>query len=234
MGQSHFEDLVTSAVEQISTVGDAFAANKFDACPKVYDKLSKKWLLVNTGAACSVFLRSFNMDAKLDNSRALKAVNRSYIPTFAKTTVTLNLGPRTYKHEVTIAHIDTPILGWDFLLKFKIDVRWHTCDKCSLFDQKQRTAIPLQIQKVNKDILDLAVITTSLKSWSQQQSASHNQRNSTCPFPSAYQKILNDFPTINKVDFTIMPKHNIVRTIDTKNHPPPCKARVRQIMPNSR
>ena len=70
----------------------------------------------------------------------------------------------------------------------------------------------------------------SFKNWSSKQKELNKPK--VMPIPTAYQKILDEFPTIAKVDFTVQPAHNIVHDIDTGNNKP-CKAKARPLMPNA-
>ena len=52
------------------------------------------------------------------------------------------------------------------------------------------------------------------------------------PIPAEYMSIINNYPDILKVNFTTVPKHNVIHEIPTGNNKP-CRAKVRPLMPNT-
>ena len=201
-----------------------------DVRPTVFDKVSKQWVLVDTGAACSVFPKAYYPHAVKDPTHVLKAVNGEKIATYGKRRVEFNFGGRKYLHDVIIADVDGPVLGWDFLVTFQIDLRWFH-GQCKMHDPNARRPINLRSSRVDPQKLDLAIVNnTSFKNWSNVKNQTSHQKAPT--IPSAYAKLLADYPDIDTVDFTVKPQHNVVHTIDTGQNKP-CKAKARPIMPNS-
>ena len=93
--------------------------NIIDIRPRAYEKTSKKWILVDTGAMVSVWPKADYPDAKKDNKTALEAVNKTKIATYGRIERKLNLSEGNFVHMVYIADVPAPVLGLDFLFKYK-------------------------------------------------------------------------------------------------------------------
>ena len=99
-----------------------------DQCRLFYirDKNTKLQFLVDTGASISLLPRKSEPSAKLALLK-LRAANKSSINTYGKKELILNIGMRRdYLWSFTIADVDVPILGADFLAHFKLGVHMHT------------------------------------------------------------------------------------------------------------
>ena len=94
MAQVEWDSQVAKAVTEI------FAVTAKDVRPTVFDKVSKQWVLVDTGAACSVFPKAYYPHAVKDPTHVLKAVNGEKIATYGKRRVEFNFGGRKYLHDV--------------------------------------------------------------------------------------------------------------------------------------
>lgn len=112
-----------------------------DVRPHLYDPATKKWILVDTGAAVSCWPRQDYEDARLDNSLMLEAVNKARIQTYGTRQKQFKIGRKTYNHQIILADIKTPVLGWDFIKKFKVSLVWfgedmHMVDKKASISKK--------------------------------------------------------------------------------------------------
>lgn len=93
----------------------------------VYDKVTHKRFLVDSGASVSVFPRKFTGLTDADKQDLLLyAANGTKISTFGTRRLVLNLGlRREFPWNFVIADVESPILGADFLERFGVlvDVR---------------------------------------------------------------------------------------------------------------
>ena len=167
MAQSQWEANVVHAIEQIDSQA---ASIKVDIRPKLFDKVSNSWLLIDTGAACSVFPHQWYPESQLDHSKALRAVNGTSIPTFGtKRVEIITKTKNAYLHDVILAKVDMPVLGWDFIQNFQLDIRWSRGRRksCALYDAKAAIkSTPLRLETVNTADLSLALVNTTFKNWS--------------------------------------------------------------------
>ena len=98
-----------------------------DQRPRFIDSNSKLSILLDTGAQVSLWPRKKFDDATYDPSKKLQAVNGTRISTYDTRQITIKHpnATVTFIHEVLLADLEEPILGWDFLLHSKLDIRWQ-------------------------------------------------------------------------------------------------------------
>ena len=93
-----------------------------DASPKtlsVYDRLSGKMFLVDSGADVSV-LPATASQRKIKPSFHMKAANGSNIAAYSKVSVPLKFKNISFTHDFLLADVQSPILGIDFLLNARL------------------------------------------------------------------------------------------------------------------
>ena len=91
--QKAWEEKVTVAALQIAASDDYH-----DFRPKMQDKLSGKFILVDSGAAASCWPVKQFPSAKLDQSVSLQAVNGATLPTYGTQEVTFKIGTHYFTH----------------------------------------------------------------------------------------------------------------------------------------
>ena len=230
VAQTSWDDLVKTACVAAAKVDVPDPALTPDLRPRVYDHNAKMWLLLDTGAAISCYPRSAFPNAKPDPTRLLQAVNGAKVETYGSRQVKIDLGGRTYTHTFVLASITEPILGFDFVLKFKVDLVWQSNKKCHLADKRANREFPLYLQKAHANNVGLSLIT--FKKYSEQQKIINNEEESTDPVPPLYQHLIDAHKGILQVNFAEVPKHNVIHTIDTGTNKP-CRARPRPLMVGS-
>ena len=91
----------------------------------MYDTISKRKFLLDPGATVSVFPASKG-DTVSDTDTALQAANGSQIKTFGERLISLNIGlRRDFIWPFTVACVDYPIIGADFLANYRISMDLH-------------------------------------------------------------------------------------------------------------
>ena len=50
--------------------------------------------------------------------------NKTKIPTYGTRVRQVKLGRKSYSHVFILADIEVPIMGWDFIKRFKLDISW--------------------------------------------------------------------------------------------------------------
>ena len=108
------QDYWNKQVAQAAAVAAA-KDDKQDIRPRVKDLISGRHMLVDTGAACSVFPLSERPDSKIDHCTGLQAINGSNIPTYGQQDIKIRLNKKEFVHKMYVADIQTPILGFDFI-----------------------------------------------------------------------------------------------------------------------
>ena len=201
-----------------------------DRRPKAFDKRSGLKVLIDTGASISCWPKNRVKSAVWDPGKNLIVVNGSQIKTFGTQCIDIQLDHSVFKHEVVIASVDSPVLGFDFMVQHKVDLVWSRDGQCSLKVGNKK--IRLSITHCDVSLLNLARIDQSsddFQKWSQAQNVANKE--APTPIPTAYQSLLNKYPNIDKPCFVGEPKHGVVHEIQTFGSP--CRAKVRPLLPGS-
>lgn len=160
--QIHWEHLLKEACNSVqdyvpsipaSNNGSVAATkgNVTDERPRVYDGISKTWILVDTGAAVSVWPKAWCENVTVDKNRSLLAINGTKIKTYGSRTEGVRFARKGYQMNMIIADISQPVLGWDFLKKFQLDISWTQWGDPILKDKKANIQVPL---KENSDDME--------------------------------------------------------------------------------
>ena len=83
-----------------------------DIRPKIYDAISKSWVLLDSGSCVSC--TSKKPGDKIDPNFNLKSVNGGIIPTYGQEELEIRLGRKSYTIQAIKVDIQQKILGWDF------------------------------------------------------------------------------------------------------------------------
>ena len=200
-----------------------------DFRPKVFDKNTNKLILIDTGAAISV-TPNRNPNAVPDYSKKLHAVNGTSIDTFGTEVVKFRLGERTFTHTMIVALVSSVVLGWDFMVQNRLDLKWTLGGQCTLKPPRGKT-IQLVLGKADPHILSLSEISEP-KSYKHYAQKTNKTESTAHTIPSAYRTLLNKYPDIHKPNFMAKPKHNVQHIIDTGSSQP-CRAKVRPLLDGS-
>ena len=247
---------------QLADVQVGASSSKEDIRPKLYDPSSRRWMLVDTGAAVSVWPRADYPQSNFDPSLALEAVNKTRIPTFGKMDRQVKMGRKAFKQEFILANVSMPVLGWDFIKAYKLSMVWtDDGEHFQLVDKKANIRTNLRVEQVPKGtLLSLAPIKiesistgmpcddeVSVKesqndlempeNFKTFQDWSQRQKQKMNekpePIPAKYQALVDKFPELQKFDFRKMDvKHGVTHNIDTGSSAP-CRAKVRPLLPGS-
>ena len=141
--QETWEEMVSAASMEITGQSNKpHPPNKSDRRPHLFDKKSGKWVLLDSGAMCSLWPKSDFPEAKVDPTRILQAVNGTTLPTYGTKKVTLTTQGRTFEHSFVISETKVPLVGWDFLQLFQLDITWQK-KKCFFMGQKGQQKDPI-------------------------------------------------------------------------------------------
>ena len=141
VAQTQWENLVKTSIAELTAEPSRVHRN-YDLRPYVKDTLTNTWLLVDSGAACTIMPVESCENPVANPFVKLHAVNNTQIDTFGVRKVTYNIGGKQYTHKATVANVKTGILGFDFLAHHKLDIIWVR-NKCFLQGVKGR--VPLKL-----------------------------------------------------------------------------------------
>ena len=205
-------------------------SDKDDLRPRAVDSKGVSYL-VDTGAAVSCYpVSKLGRMPQSDPQMTLTAVNGSTIKTFGKQTFRFKLGTLSFTHTFIVSEISQAVLGWDWIKKFQLDLKWDG-PVCRL--SKGQKSIRLELAPAKQELLGLAAVGedgASFKTWSQVRNTEDEPKPDD--IPQEYETLLQSYPNIDKPDFRATPAHGVQHHIDTGNHPP-CKAKVRKLLPGS-
>ena len=117
--------------------------------------------MLDSGAGCSIWPKDKFPDTVMDPNKHLMAVNGSKIPTYSTPLIKIQTTKNNifYWHKVILAPVQEAILGWDWLIKFKLDLNWSNDGKCFLKDTLKNQTIPLKMDSYHKHSLNLALVS---------------------------------------------------------------------------
>ena len=203
-----FDRQVLKACKTIASTTDLA---DHDFRPRIKDLNTGLYMLIDTGAAVSVFPRTLSKNSTLDVKTGLQAINGTKIPTYGTQSVKIRLDRKTFTHTMVVGQVSCAILGWDFLSKFRLDLIW-TNGECVLFNPKSKSTYKLHLGKVPRDNLNLAPIRDMSFA---QHSAQQKEKPVAKPFPSRYQELLARYPEILECKFLDEPLHGVIHNIET-------------------
>ena len=87
-----------------------------DVRPRIFDKISKTWTLLDTGSCLTCTPKK--PGDKLDPTFKLRSVNGGQISTYGSEMLSIQIGRKNYQIEAVIADVPQKILGWDIFKKY--------------------------------------------------------------------------------------------------------------------
>ena len=182
----------------------SLAVGKTDSPLFVWDRLSGRRFLIDTGAQVSVLPASISDTRSNTCGPALAAANGSAIRTFGTRTVQLLIGLQQFEWQFILADVSQPILGADFLRdnSLMVDVKGKR-----LLDAATYNSVPTTTSSTTAPHLD-AIATD------------YNE----------FRRLLHDYPELTTPTFSdTSPKHGVEHYITTQG--PPVHAHARRLPP---
>ena len=105
-----------------------------DLRPHIFDKDLQKWLLLDSGSQCTAFPP--DQGDREDPRMFLRAVNGTRIKCYGYKQIEVKIGRKTYPYRLIKADVEAPVLGWDFLRKFQLDLVWNEDEEITIRDKK--------------------------------------------------------------------------------------------------
>ena len=227
-----------------------------DMRPHLWDGVRKQHLLVDSGSQCTTYPP--DQTDKVIPGMYLKAVNGTKIPCYGFRKVNIRLGRKQYEYKAIVSDVPSPVIGWDFIDKYRLDWRWNEWGDILLVDKKAKTSqlmthrsIPVD-KSLQMSSLSLVWETPTPESASMvvegpqtnhhllfdiaamQELGEELPEQTTVDMPeSIYKTLLQKYPGVLKADFkTEEPKNGIKHRIRTGSHAP-CRAKARNLLPGS-
>ena len=117
-----------------------------DLRPHLWDPKADRFMLVDSGSQCCAWPP--DPGDKVDPTITLKAVNGTRLKSYGIKEVDIKLGRKTYKMKVIKADVDKPIIGWNFIRRYKLDMAWNQWGDVCLVDKKAKIQTVLHYKSI--------------------------------------------------------------------------------------
>ena len=150
-----------------------------------------------------------------------------------------------------VADVQSPVLGWNFLRKHKLDLKWNKFGDMLLYDRKAQISQLLQFKSLPKDRsarhhklavlsnldrnqeeFDLPFMVAAMEALDENQGVIHEEDINAMP-DSCYKTLLLKFPDLLKQDFNSDTKADVIHRIKLKEGAKPFKSKTRRLLPGS-
>ena len=197
--------------------------------------------LLDSGSMCGVWPAS-EYDT-IDKTIKLQTVDGSPFDCYGTKTIDVKIGRKSYKYKVVVAKVKAPILGWDFIRKYKLDLVWGEFGDIFLRDKTAKIQKRLEHIKVphgfsprfeaaEVDAVKSLDTQTEFFLFGQKCVEAIKVEAEKEEHPQKYMKLLQKYKDILKPNFKeAKTKHGIEHAIVTSG--PPCKAKTRPLLPGS-
>ena len=200
-------------------VASTLKSNDIDIRPRIYDGITKEWILIDTGSQCSV--TKAKPEDSIRPDILLETVDGTHMKCYGTKPLELRLGRKQYKIDTVIAKSTDTILGMDFLDKYGFEFRRGEFGDLYLYDPKSQSSTLCQFIKTNSSLPRVSAIRVS----SSIPRPSHSSMSSLDIFglaalsvdsspeiqkalPEDYRKLLEKYPEILKPNFKEV-KHSV-------------------------
>ena len=210
--------------------------------PRVFDKMTKSYLLVDSGSAVTVV--AAGPDDVVQPGMYLQAVNGQRVDCCGKRKIAVQLGRKRFEFEAVVAKIKSTIIGWDFICHFKLNWEWDQWGNIHLVDKKadikalmQHITVPHMSlpQFSSLEVFENPVWKPPIDFLYEVFTISDLEEEvvENIKIKPEYQALIDKHPDILKSNFKeAKAKHNIIHRIDTGSAEA-CHAKVRPLVPGS-
>ena len=136
-------------ISAIEAMNHSMGSFGLDVRPKILDKQSNSWILLDSGSAVSCIPKK--KEDVMDQSLRLRAVNGNIIPTFGTEMLKIQVGRKSYEIEAVKIDIQQKILGWDWFRKYKLGLEWNEFGDILLVDKKAGIKTTLEFVRIPAD-----------------------------------------------------------------------------------
>ena len=108
--------------------------SQIDFRPHLFDQARQEYMLVDSGSMVSAIPpEPGDVESK---TLCLRAVNGSKIKCYGKKKIEVKLGRKAYELEAYIADVQSAVIGWDFMRKYRLEIVWNDFGDNVLIDKK--------------------------------------------------------------------------------------------------
>ena len=235
----------------VPQVGEVHEDTNVDIRPHIWDPVLRQFILCDSGSQVSAFPPDPG-DQPVPG-QFLKAANGSRMACFGYKDITFKIGRKQYDFKIIKAQVESPIIGWDFMDRHKLDLRWNDEDKITIYDRKSKVSSVLHFKPVPKQtsalLKNLSIVTSdhmdqevfnpeilagevaAVNALADDEAVVHDEDINVIP-DGPFKELLSKFPGLMKQNFHAEPiKSSVIHRIHTNG--PPIKSKVRRLLPGS-
>ena len=97
-----------------------YQSEEVDFRPHIYDPLSKQFCLADSGSQVTAWPP--DPGDREDPSLRLRAVNNTHMKCYGFKQIEIRIGRKSYKFKAIKSEVDTPVIGWDFMRKHRLEI----------------------------------------------------------------------------------------------------------------
>ena len=120
-----------------------------DMRPHLFDTSRNEFLLVDSGSQVCTFPPE--PGDTVDTTMSLRAVNGAVIQCYGRKVMNVKIGRKSYEVEVIKSDVKTPILGWNFIKRHRLNFEWNTWGDICIVDRKAQIKSVLHYKAVPFD-----------------------------------------------------------------------------------
>ena len=210
--------------------------------------MTDQYLLIDSGSQCTAFPPDPG-DREVEDT-CLRAVNGTRIKCYGFKNIQIKIGRKTYDFRAIKADVESPVLGWDFMRKHRLDMVWNEWGDLCLVDKKANISKVLEYKSLphsrSSAHRNLALITAKpgrsgapqaqnlLFQVAAMEALCDPAQESIELLPdSPYKHLLAKYPDLLKLSFNEeVPKNKISHRINT-GEATPVKSKCRRLVPGS-
>ena len=120
-----------AAIDAVNWVNGQFG--QVDFRPKLYDNITKSYILCDTGAMISCVPKE--KGDILDPNTTLRTADGKPMRTYGSKEISVRMGRKTFSIQAVITEVNQKILGMDFFRKYRLGFEWYM-DELYVIDRK--------------------------------------------------------------------------------------------------
>ena len=231
---------------EIQSLG-AVEGQEIDVRPHIFDKKSKQFLLLDSGAQISACPP--DPGDTPDPTMTLRAANGSKMKCFGTKELRVQINRKTYDIQAIKTEVKSPILGWNFVKKHRLGFEWNEFDEVCITDKKAKISAVLKYKTSGEAQSGLAAIKLrgsqsenskeiqfelSCMQALTDEKENDNVENDIDSLPdNQYKTLLKKYPELLKLHFEEEYTKNGVQHRILTGDAKPTKAKKRNMLPGS-
>ena len=227
-----------AAIDAVNWVNGQFG--QVDFRPKLYDNITKSYILCDTGAMISCVPKE--KGDILDPNTTLRTADGKPMRTYGSKEISVRMGRKTFSIQAVITEVNQKILGMDFFRKYRLGFEWYM-DDLYVIDRKAQIWKKLKFVTIAENSLPTVSAQFSMPQNDPKITAfeincvkqlnktvqpedifpelkpNHQDQVLLKTVPEVYRKLIEKFDILTP-NYKVKPKHGITHRIETGDNTP--------------